>query len=628
MNECYGCNTCKSADKPLEEFIASLPMETSHHRVEGQKTKCGFGLKGVCCRLCSNGPCRITPSAPRGICGATADVIVTRNLLRAVASGSGCYIHIVENTARNLKNTALTKGVIKGENALRLLVREFGLTESDDLHKMAEDVADKVLADLYKPDFEEMELVEKMAYAPRYKKWKELGILPGGAKSEVFAGVVKCSTNLNSDPVNMLMTCLRLGISTGLYGLTLTNLLNDVMLGEPAIRMAPVGLNVIDPDYINIMITGHQHSIFVDLQERLASPEAVARAKEVGAKGFKLVGCTCVGQDLQLRGVHYTDIFDGHAGNNYTSEAVLATGAIDAVLSEFNCTLPGIEPICDELKIRQICLDDVAKKANAELKQFSFEKREEISKYVMDAVAAAYKERRGQVELRLQPEHGNKNTLTGVSEGSLYDFLGKSWKPLLDLIVSGKIKGVAGVVGCSNLTALGHDVCTVELTKELIKRDILVLSAGCSSGGIENCGLMTPEAAELAGDGLKEVCKSLGIPPVLNFGPCLAIGRLEMVATALAKELDIDLPQLPLVLSAPQWLEEQALADGMFGAALGLPLHLGQQPFIAGSDLTVKVLTEDLKDITGGQVIVELDPVKAADKLEQIIEEKRKGLQI
>ncbi|GFI07801.1 MAG: anaerobic carbon-monoxide dehydrogenase catalytic subunit [Lachnospiraceae bacterium] len=628
MNECYGCNTCKSADKPLEEFIAGLPMETSHHRVDSQKTKCGFGLKGVCCRLCSNGPCRITPTAPRGICGATADVIVTRNLLRAVASGSGCYIHVVENTARNLKETALAKGTVKGENALRLLVHEFGLEESDDLHKMAEAVADKVLSDLYKPDYEEMELIEKLAYAPRYKKWKELGILPGGAKSEVFAGVVKCSTNLNSDPVNMLMTCLRLGISTGLYGLTLTNLLNDVMLGEPQIRMAPVGLNVIDPDYINIMITGHQHSIFVDLQERLASPEAVEKAKAAGAKGFKLVGCTCVGQDLQLRGVHYTDIFDGHAGNNYTSEAVLATGAIDAVLSEFNCTLPGIEPICEELKIKQICLDDVAKKANADLMQFSFGKREEISSQVMDAILASYKERRGQVTLRLLPEHGNKNTLTGVSEGSLYDFLGKSWKPLLDLIVSGKIKGVAGVVGCSNLTALGHDVCTVELTKELIKRDIIVLSAGCSSGGIENCGLMTPEAAELAGDGLKEVCKSLGIPPVLNFGPCLAIGRLEMVATALAKELNIDLPQLPLVLSAPQWLEEQALADGMFGAALGLPLHLGQQPFIAGSDLTVKVLTEDLKDITGGQVIVELDPVKAADKLEQIIEEKRKGLQI
>ena len=154
------------------------------------------------------------------------------------------------------------------------------------------------------------------------------------------------------------------------------------------------------------------------------------------------------------------------------------------------------------------------------------------------------------------------------------------------------------------------------------------MSAGCSSGGIENCGLMRPEAAELAGDSLKEVCRSLGIPPVLNFGPCLAIGRLEIVATELAEAIGIDLPQLPLALSAPQWLEEQALADGCFGLALGLPLHLGQQPFIAGSDLAVKLLTQDLKNITGGQVIVELDPVKAADQIEAVISEKRKGLNI
>ncbi|WP_148412104.1 anaerobic carbon-monoxide dehydrogenase catalytic subunit [Murimonas intestini] len=627
MNQCFSCNTCKSADKCLEGYIAGLPMETSHHRVEGQSTKCGFGLKGVCCRLCSNGPCRITPKSPRGICGANADTIVARNFLRAVAAGSGCYIHVVENTALNLKNAAVAKAPIKGKGALKRLAEEFGITGSDE-HDLAYKVADLVLKDLYKPEYEKMELVEKMAYKPRYEKWKELGILPGGAKSEVFAGVVKCSTNLNSDPVDMLLNCLKLGISTGLYGLTLTNLLNDVMLGEPEIRMAPVGLGVINPDYINIMITGHQHSLFVHLQERLTDPEVTEKAKAAGAKGFKLVGCTCVGQDLQLRGAHYTEIFDGHAGNNYTSEAVLATGAIDAVLSEFNCTLPGIEPICDELMIKQICLDDVAKKANAELMEYSYETREENSDKIIDAVIESYKARRGNVPVNLLPEHGNKNTLTGVSKISLKEFLGGNWQPLLDLIVAGKIKGVAGVVGCSNLTALGHDVCTVELTKELIKRDIIVLSAGCSSGGIENVGLMRPEAAELAGDGLKEVCKSLGIAPVLNFGPCLAIGRLEIVATELAQALNIDMPQLPLVLSAPQWLEEQALADGCFGLALGLPLHLGQQPFIAGSDLAVKVLTEDMKQITGGQVIVELDPVKAADKIEAVIDDKRKGLNI
>lgn len=627
MNQCYGCNTCASADKKLECYIRELPMETSHHRVEGQSTKCGFGLQGVCCRLCANGPCRITPKAPRGICGATADTIVARNFLRAVASGSGCYIHIVENTALNVKKTAMAKGEIKGEKSLKHLAEIFGV-EGKDKWETAQIVAQKVLDDLYKPEYEKMELVEKMAYAPRFKRWQELGILPGGAKGEVFHGVVKCSTNLNSDPVDMLTDCLKLGISTGIYGLTLTNLLNDVLLGEPELRLAPVGLRVIDPDYINIMITGHQHTIFVDLQERLTSEEAVKKAKAAGAKGFKLVGCTCVGQDLQLRGAHYTEVFDGHAGNNYSSEAVLATGGIDAVLSEFNCTLPGIEPICDELKIKQICLDDVAKKANAELKPYVFEEREKQSEEIIDEIIEAYKARRGNVPMNLLPEHGNDNTLTGVSEISLKEFLGGNWKPLIDLIVSGDIKGIAGVVGCSNLTAGGHDVLTVEMTKELIAKDILVLTAGCSSGGIENCGLMTPEAAKYAGPKLRAVCEKLNIPPVLNFGPCLAIGRLEIVATELAEAIGVDIPQLPLALSAAQWLEEQALADGCFGLALGLPLHLGLPPFVTGSKLVTKVLTEDMKALTGGQVIINGDAKESADILEKIIEEKRAGLNI
>lgn len=627
MNQCFGCNTCASADKKLEGYIRELPMETSHHRVEGQSTKCGFGLQGVCCRLCANGPCRITPKAPRGICGATADVIVARNFLRAVASGSGCYIHIVENTALNVKKTAMAKGEIKGEKSLKRLAEIFGV-EGKDKWETAQIVAQKVLDDLYKPEYEKMELVEKMAYAPRFQRWQELGILPGGAKGEVFHGVVKCSTNLNSDPVDMLTDCLKLGISTGIYGLTLTNLLNDVLLGEPKLRLAPVGLRVIDSDYINIMITGHQHTIFVDLQERLTSKEAVEKAKAAGAKGFKLIGCTCVGQDLQLRGAHYTEVFDGHAGNNYSSEAVLATGGIDAVLSEFNCTLPGIEPICEELKIKQICLDDVAKKVNAELKPYVFEEREKQSEEIIDEIVAAYKERRGSVPMNLLPEHGNDDTLTGVSEVSLKEFLGGNWKPLIDLIVSGDIKGIAGVVGCSNLTAGGHDVLTVEMTKELIAKDILVLTAGCSSGGIENCGLMTPEAAKYAGPKLRAVCEKLNIPPVLNFGPCLAIGRLEIVATELAEAIGVDIPKLPLVLSAAQWLEEQALADGCFGLALGLPLHLGLPPFVTGSKVVTKVLTEDMKSLTGGQVIINGDAKESAEILDKIIEEKRAGLNI
>ncbi len=626
MIEYYGCRTCKSADGQLEEYIRTLPMETSHHRVESQDTKCGFGLQGVCCRLCSNGPCRITPEAPRGICGADADTIVARNFLRAVAAGSGCYIHVVENTAKNVRDIARSKGEIKGVNALNRLAEMLDIHE-EDLYLRAEKVAQAVLDDLHRPEYENMELVRKMSYAPRYETWKRLGILPGGAKAEVFKGVVKTSTNLNSDPMDMLKDCLKLGISTGIYGLVLTNLLNDIVLGEPELRLAPVGLRVIDPAYINIMITGHQHSMFTYLQKRLTDPDVVAKAKKAGAQGFKLVGCTCVGQDLQLRGAHYEEVFAGHAGNNYTSEAVLATGAIDAVISEFNCTLPGIEPICDKLQIRQICVDSVAKKANAELKEFDFANRERVTEEIIDSVVETYMKRRGG-RLNLLVDHGNDDTLTGVSEGSLKEFLGGDWKALVRLIVSGKIKGIAGIVGCSNLTAGGHDVLTVELTKELISRDILVLSAGCSSGGLENCGLMTKDAVKYAGPGLREVCEQLDIPPVLNFGPCLAIGRLELVAIELAETLGIDLPQLPLVLSAAQWLEEQAIADGCYGLALGLPLHLGLPPFVTGSPKATRTLTQDMKHLTGGQVIINDNAKESADILEKIIQEKRSGLQI
>ncbi|NFF61256.1 anaerobic carbon-monoxide dehydrogenase catalytic subunit [Clostridium botulinum] len=625
--DCSLCSTCKSADKVLENFISELDIETSHHRVSSQNTKCKFGLEGVCCKLCANGPCKITPKSPKGICGADADTIVARNFLRAVSAGAGCYLHVIETTAWNLKSTGENKGVIKGINALNKLASIFGIKEKNP-HKKAILIADSILDDIYKPKFKKMTLVEKLAYKPRFDNWESLNILPGGAKSEVFDGIVKTSTNLNSDPINMLLNCLNLGISTGLYGLTLTNLLNDVMLGEPKIRSAKVGFKVVDTDYINIMITGHQHSMISHLQDELIKNNIIEKARMLGARGFKIVGSTCVGQDLQLRGEHYSEVFAGHSGNNYTSEALIATGGIDLIVSEFNCTLPGIEPIAQKFQVDMVCIDDVAKKANAEYIEYSYDEKESITNYIINKALNSYTNRRNKIKVNLPKNHGDDNSITGISEESLKEFLGGSFKPLVDLIASGKIKGVAGVVGCSSLVSGGHDVFTVNLTKELIKRDIIVLTAGCSSGGLENVGLMSLSAASLAGDSLRTVCKSLGIPPVLNFGPCLAIGRLELVATELAKILNIDLPKLPLVLSAPQWLEEQALADGAFGLALGLPLHLAKSPFITGSSLVTNLLTKDLVNLTGGQLILEDDVIKAADKLENIIINKRKALGI
>ena len=382
--------TCSSADKVLEVFLENAPMDTSHHRMVKQQNKCGYGLQGICCRLCSNGPCRLSPAKPKGVCGADADTIACRNFLRQVAAGSGCYTHVVENTARRLKEMAQElqaegkKPKYKDSVAKLAKILQINCCGNcgSDCHnscaKTAEMIADAVLADIRKPYDEKMTLMKNIALPKRYELWEKLGILPGGAKDEIFNAVVKTSTNLNSDPMDMLLQCLRLGISTGNYGLILTNLMNDIIMGPPQISMDPVGFRIIDPEYINIMITGHQQSMFADLEEKLESEIVQKSAELVGAKGIRIVGCTCVGQDYQARSGCYKDVYCGHAGNNYTSEAVLMTGCVDLVVSEFNCTIPGIEPICDQLDIKMLCLDDVAKKANAQLLPYTAEEKEKM----------------------------------------------------------------------------------------------------------------------------------------------------------------------------------------------------------------------------------------------------------
>lgn len=635
-------NMCISADKKLQDFLSSVPDDHSHRRMIDQEVKCGFGLDGVCCRLCSNGPCRISKTRPKGVCGADRDTIAARNFLRSVAAGSGCYIHVVENAAKRLKEAALAGRSFKGRDTLHRVCEKLGIEAEDD-RKKALCLSAAILSDLRRPYEEQMKLVEKLAYGKRLEVWRKLGLMPGGAKDEIFEAVVKTSTNLSSDPTDMLFQCLRLGISTGLYGLVLTNLLNDILMGEARISFDPVGMRVIDPDCVNIMLTGHQQSMYGALVELMGNPELNQLAKEMGAKGIRLVGCTCVGQDFQVRGCQYPEIFCGHAGNNYTSEAVLLTGCVDLVVSEFNCTIPGLEPICEKFGIPMLCLDDVAKKKNADLLTYSEEKREETSLRILVKALASYKKRNmsqnmSQIQTpipsptssgtRINPmsEHGCHEAITGVTEVTLKEALGGSYRPLIDAIASGKIKGIAAVVGCSNLRAKGHDVFTVELTKKLIAADILVVSAGCTCGGLENCGLMSRAAADLAGSGLREVCLALGVPPVLNFGPCLAIGRIESVASELAAELGVDLPALPVVVSAPQWLEEQALADGAFALALGFHLHLGLAPFVTGSPVILDVLTRQLEELTGGKLMVETDIVKAAEAIDRVIADKRRGL--
>ncbi|AIS51991.1 carbon monoxide dehydrogenase CooS [Thermoanaerobacter kivui] len=624
-------NYIYSAEKVIDE-LSRKPgfVDTAIKRWEKRDPKCGFGYKGICCRLCSNGPCRITPTQPVGICGATADTIVARNLLRAIAAGTSCYVHHCRNAANTLLSVAEGKSsyTIKDEEKLKKYAKKMGINTNKDIKRIAYEFATRVLNDLSKPYTEKAELVEKLSLPARVSTWKSLNIMPGGVNEEIIAALTKTSTNLNSDPVDMAVHCLRLGIITGIYGLELTCIMQDILLGSPKIASTYSNFGVIDQGYINLAtIGGHQQVVSNRILEMASSKEWVKKAQEAGAKGFKIYGVTCVGQDYELRcASDKNSAFGGYVGNNFTQEYILGTGAIDLVFSEFNCTLPGIEPICKEYLVKQICLDDVAKKVGADLYQFQPEKADEYAAITLDEAIKAYKNRRGKVKIDVPTE--KTPAMTGFTEDSIKGALGGSWKLLIDLIVKGDIKGVAGVVGCSNMAAKGHGIYGVELTKELIKRDILVLGNGCVGGNLENAGLYGLESIELAGPKLKEVCRKLNIPPVLNIGPCLSIGRIHIIAEEIAEELKVDVPQIPVVASAPQWLEEQALADGTFGVVLGLDLLLGTPPAVTGSNLITELLTSKLKDMVGARFIIEADPILGADAMESSIMERRKLLNI
>ena len=592
--------------RALVEKAKEKRLETPHTRRE-KASICEIGRKGLCCNVCSEGPCRITEKHPYGVCGLNADQIVAKNLLRHVAAGVACYVHVCENTARVLMNSEP-----RDERILREVCERLGVDVD------ASALAKFVLGDIHKPRWERSEIVEKLAPPKRMEIYENLGILPGGAKAEIVDALVKTSTNLNANVHDMLLHVLRLGLVMGYVALIMNVWMNDILLGIPEIREVKTGVGAINPNAVNIMTTGHQSALQHAVIELAMEEEMQNLARDAGAEGISIVGATCVGQDLQSR-IPVGKCFVGQCANNFGTEPLLASGLIDAVVSDFNCTFPGLTAIAKYEGAKLMAIDDVALIEGAELIIWSPDRAKEVAREVIERAIEAFKARK-----RVKRFGSTKKAKIGFTE----TFIAENADKILEVIAEGKIRGVAAVVGCSNLVSGGHDVLIRDLTKELLKRDILVWTAGCTAYALQGLGFMGEEGFEYAGDGLREVCSELGLPVVWDFGICMSVARIVTIAEMLAEKLGVDLPDLPVAVSAPQWLEEQALGDGAFALASGFLLHVCPAPFISGSKLVTKILTEELPKLTGGRLLVECDVVKAAEAMARHIENKRRNLHI
>lgn len=593
-----------------------------------EKTRCKFCLEGLSCQLCSDGPCRISEKSgqDKGVCGIGPDAMAMRTLLLHNIMGAGTYSHHAYEAFRTLRETAQGKTCfhITDTAKLKWMCQMVGISTSQNENQMAEQLADLLNCEMSKGPNEPSIMVEAFAPKKRKEVWKRLNIYPSGVIHEEQNCVASCLTNVDGDYVSLAKKALRLGLATIYTAQIGLEMVQDILYGTPSPHEVNTDLGIMDGDYINIVFNGHQPWVGVATLQKAKTEQIQQKAKEVGAKGLRIVGSIETGQEL-LQRFPVDDVFVGLMGDWLAIEPLLATGTVDVLAMDENCSPPDIDQYAEKYQFALISISTIIGVPGiSELLPYHPQDADKMADRLIELAIENFKKRNTKVTPLVPPK--TQKAISGFSTEAVLGALGNKLDPLVDVIKAGKIKGVVALASCSTLRNGPQDWNTIHLTKELIKKDILVVSCGCGNHALEVAGLCDSGALEMAGPGLKEVCGMLKVPPVLSFGTCTDTGRISMLVTALADFLDVDVPQLPIAVTAPEWMEQKATIDGVFAIAYGAYTHLSPTPFITGAPKLVKLLTEDVETLTGGKVILGDDPVQVANDLEAHILNKRKGL--
>lgn len=594
-----------------------------------EKIRCKFCLQGLSCQLCSQGPCRITDSdkeQTRGVCGIGPDAMAMRKLLLTNIMGAGTYSHHAYEAYRTLKATAEGKTPfrISDVNKLRWMCEMVGISIDQDINQMAIQLAELLERQQHIGGDETNIMVE--AFAPRKRKdvWRKLGIYPAGTVHEEQNCVASCLTNVDGDYVSLATKALRLGLAT-IYNTQIgLEMVQDILFGTPMPHEVNVDLGILDPDYVNIVFNGHQPWAGVAVINKAKVIKYQEKAKAAGAKGLRVVGSIETGQEL-LQRFPVDDVFVGLMGNWLAIEPMLATGTVDVLAMEENCSPPAIDMYAEKYQFALVSISTIIGVPGTEHQiPYNPAKVEDMAKKLIDIGIENFKKRHSNIK-PMVPKQVRK-AIAGFSTEAVLGVLDNTLDPLVEVIAAGKIKGVVALANCSSLRNGPQDWNTVNLAKQLIKRNILVIAGGCGNHGLEVAGLCNLDAIEQCGSGLKEVCSSLKIPPVLSFGTCTDTGRMSMLVTALADHLDVDIPDLPIAVTAPEWMEQKATIDGIFAVAYGAYTHLSPTPFVTGAPNLVKLLTEDIEGLTGGKIALGDDPEQVAKDIDAHIISKRKKM--
>ncbi len=624
--------TVCDATQQMIDLTRKEGIETIFDRAQTMKP-CPIGAEGSCCKNCAMGPCRVPPSKKEGepqkvgLCGATAETIAARNFARMAAAGSAAH----SDHGRGVAEVFLM--VAKGE------IPGYGIKDPQKLVQVAMDFDIDVenlstqeiaikLGELCVAEFgkQEGELTfTKRAPLKRQELWRKHNMIPRGIDREIVELMHRTHMGVDQDYKNLTTQAARAALGDGWGGAMIATELQDIMFGTPVPIKGNINLGVLKDDEVNIIVHGHEPLLSEMVVVACQDPEMLELAKKKGAKGITLAGMCCTANEILMR--HGIPI----AGNFLQQEMAIATGALDALVVDVQCIMQSVKESAENYHTKVITTSPKAKMTGAEHIQFEEHDPVTTAKQIVTAAIENFPNRN---KKKVTIPKQKQDMVIGFSHETINYLLGgtfrASYRPLNDNIIGGRIRGIAGVVGCNNPRGV-HDEDHLTLIKELIKNDVIVLTTGCSAMACGKAGLLLPESAkQYCGSGLADICETVGIPPVLHMGACVDNSRILVAATAVVKEggLGDDICDLPAAGAAPGWMSEKAIAIGHYFVASGVYVLFGTTFPTTGSKKFTDYLFNGLEEEWGGKWDFEPDPMKMAQKMIAHIDKKRAALGI
>ncbi len=609
--------------------------ETAYDRYVNMQPQCNFGRTGVCCRICLQGPCRITKKASKGVCGAHGYTIVARNLIRAISGGTGAHAdhsrHMLYALMEVLEGKAPDYSVEDSDKLKRVATRLGLEVEGKEDNDLLEEVLHVAMSDFTKLSTDPCKWLETTVVPERMEVFNKCNIMPRSIHTTIAETMGATHMGVDADPVNLIFQ----GLKTSLcdyIGMHIGTDLSDILFGTPKPVTTEANFGVIDPEMVNIALHGH-NPLLSEMIVRV-SREMKEEAEAAGAKGVKCMGICCTGNEVLMRqGVPVLTNF-------LSQELPIMTGSIDAMVVDVQCIMPGVKALADCFNTRIVTTISHSKIPGSYHVDFSEEHAVEKAREVINLAIEAYKERKDkEVDI---PDIKHKVT-AGFSMEAMEEVLGavnpdEPIKVVTDAVDSGQLRGVVLFAGCNNLR-VPHDASGAYLIKELAKNDVLIVATGCAAGTAAKLGLMNEDAVEeYAGEGLKAFFKTLNdankdklkekLPLVFHMGSCVDNTRAYDFTTALARQWGVDVPKVPFVASAPEAMSEKAVSIGSWCVTLGVPTHVGVVPEVTGSALVDGIALQIAEDVYGGYFIWEEDPEKAAVKILAALDERSWKLKI